>query len=91
MVLVTMVVASLAALLASSLPGMSEWAVIQWIKMEEQMELIELWTEEVQGFDYKRTSHKDLLSALKSMVIEGCLVVVDVQVKADFMAAASSS
>ena len=28
---------------------------------------------------------------LKSMVIEGCLVVVDVQVKADFMAAAFTS
>ena len=38
-----------------------------------------------------RASHKDLLSVQKRMVIEGWLTVVDIQVKVDSMAAASSS
>ena len=37
-----------------------------------------------------RASNNDLLSVQKRMVIEGWLALVDVQVKADFMAAASS-
>ena len=41
------VVASLAAFLARSLPGMAEWPGIHWIKIEEEMELMELWMENV--------------------------------------------
>ena len=48
---VEMVVASLAALLARSLPGMAEWSGIHWIKIENKMELMELWTENVRGWD----------------------------------------
>ena len=91
MVLVEMVVASLVAMSASSLPGKSEWPVIHWMKMEEKMELMEVWIEEARGFDDMRASHKDFLSVQKRMVIEGWLAVVEVQVKADSMAGASSS
>ena len=45
----------------------------------------------VRGYDDMRASHKDLMFVQKWMVIEGWLAVVDVQVKADSMAAASSS
>ena len=45
-VLVAMVVASLAALSARSLPGIEEWPEIHWIKMEDEMELMELWIED---------------------------------------------
>ena len=38
-----------------------------------------------------RASHKDLLSVQKKMVIEGWLALKDLQVKANSMAAASSS
>ena len=41
------VVASLAAFLTRSLPGMAEWPGIHWIKIEEEMELMELWMENV--------------------------------------------
>ena len=61
------------------------------MKMEDDMELMELWIESVQGLDEVRTSHRDLLSVQKSMEIEGWLALVDVQGNADFMAAASSS
>ena len=61
MVLVAMKMACLAALLASLLPGMAEWSGIHWMKMEEEMELIELWIEEVGRFYDVRASHKDLL------------------------------
>ena len=61
------------------------------MKMEDDMELMELWIESVQGLDEMRASHRDLLSVQKSMEIEGWLVLVDVQENADFMAAASSS
>ena len=61
------------------------------MKMEEEIELMELWIEEVRGFDDMRASHKDLLSVQKRMVVEVLLAVVDVQVKADSMVAASSS
>ena len=67
---VAMVVASLAALSARSLSGMAEWPGIYWMKMDDQMELMELWMENVRGWDEMRASHKDLLSVQKSMVIE---------------------
>ena len=58
--------------------------------MEEEMELMELWIEEVRGFDDTRVvSHKDLLPPQKRMVDERWLALVDVQVKANPMAAAS--
>ena len=44
-----MVVASLAALSTRSLPGMAEWPGIDWMKMEDEMELMELWMENVRG------------------------------------------
>ena len=44
-----MVVASLAALSTRSLPGMAEWPGIHWMKMEDEMELMELWMENVRG------------------------------------------
>ena len=43
-VLETMVVDSLADLLANSLPGMKKWPGIHWMKMEDKMKLMELWT-----------------------------------------------
>ena len=67
---VLMVVVSLAALSARLLPGMEEWPGIHWIKIEDEMELMELRMENVQGCDDMRASHKDLLSVQKSMVIE---------------------
>ena len=67
---VVMVVTYLAALSARSLPGMADWPGIHWMKMEDKMELIELWMENVRGWDEMRASHKDLLSVQKSMVIE---------------------
>ena len=41
-VFVAMVVASLAALSARSLPGMEEWPGIYWMNMEDDMELMEV-------------------------------------------------
>ena len=67
---VAMVVASLAALSARSLPGIAEWPGIHWTKIEDEMELMELWMENFQGWDEMRASHKDLLSVQKSTVIE---------------------
>ena len=46
---VAMVVASLAALSARSLPGIAEWPGIHWIKIEDEMELMELWMKNFQG------------------------------------------
>ena len=69
-VYVVMMVASLAALPARSLPRIEEWPGIHWIKFEDEMELMELQMENVQGCDDMRASHKDLLSVQKSMVIE---------------------
>ena len=66
---VAMMVASLAALSARSLPGIEEWPGIHWIKIEDEMELMELRMENVRGCDM-RASHKDLLSVQKSTVIE---------------------
>ena len=67
---VAMVVASLAALSARSLPGIAEWPGIHWIKIKDKMELMELWMENVQGWDEMRASHRDLLSVQKNTVIE---------------------
>ena len=67
---VVMAVASLAALSARWLPGMEEWPGIHWIKIEDEMELMELWMENVRGCDDMRASHKDLLHVQKSTVIE---------------------
>ena len=44
---VAMMVASLAALSARSLPGIEEWPGIHWIKIEDEMELMELRMEDV--------------------------------------------
>ena len=52
--------------------------------MEDEMELTELWIEEV-------FLHNDLPSVQKSMAIEGWLTLVDVQDNAESMAAACSS
>ena len=67
---VAIVVASLAALSERSLPGMAEWPGIHWIRIEGEMELMELWLDNVRGWDEMRASHKDLLSLQKSTVIE---------------------
>ena len=64
-----MVVASLVALSTISLPGMVEWPGINWIKIEDKVELMELWMENVGRWDEMRASHKVLLSVQKSMVI----------------------
>ena len=57
---------------------MAEWPGIHQMKMEDDMELMELWIEKIRGFDEMRASHKDLLSVQKSVKIEGLLAVVDV-------------
>ena len=61
------------------------------MKVEDDMELMEMCIESVQGLDEVRASHRNLLSVQKSTEIEGLLALVDVQDNADFMAAASSS
>ena len=61
------------------------------MKMEDEMELMELWIEEVWGFSDMRDPQNDLLSVQNSMIIEGLLASVDVQDNADSMAASSSS
>ena len=91
MVLVAMLVTSLAAFLAGSLPGMAEWPGIHWIKMEDKMELMELWIGDVQGFDEMSASHNDLISVQKRTEIEQWLALVDVHSNVDSMAAVSSS
>ena len=48
-------VASFAALSARSLPGIDEWPGIHWIKIEDEMELMELRKENVRGCDHMRT------------------------------------
>ena len=90
---VAMVVAPLAALSARLLPGMAEWPRIHWMKMEGDMEVMELWIENVQEWDEMRALHKDLLSVQKSMENEGWLALVEVQDSTDSMSmkAASSS
>ena len=61
------------------------------MKIEGDMELMELWMENVRGLDEMRASHKDLLSVQNSTEIEGWLALVDVQDSADSVAAAFSS
>ena len=53
-VFVAMVVASLAALSARSLLGMEEWPGIHWVEMKDNLELMELFIENVQGWDDMR-------------------------------------
>ena len=48
------------------------------MKIEDDMELTELWIEKVRGFDEMRAWHKDLLSLPKSTKIEEWLALVDV-------------
>ena len=86
-----MSVASFAALLSSLLPKMTEWSGIYWMKIEEEVKLMELWIEEVRRFDDMTASLNDILSVQKRMVIKGWLLLVDVQVKADSMAITFSS
>ena len=69
---------------------MAEWPEIHSVKMEDKMELMELWLEEVRGFGEMRASQNDLLSVQKSVVIEGWLALVDFQHRAFSMATASS-
>ena len=76
MLSVTVVVASLAALSARLLPGTAEWPGIHWMKMEDDMELMELWIENVRGWDEMRALHKELLSVQKSMEVEGCFTLI---------------
>ena len=61
------------------------------MEVEDEMELMELWIEEVRGFDKMSASHNDLLSVQKKIEIEEWLAWVDVQNNAHSMAAASSS
>ena len=49
---------------------MAEWPGIHWIKMEDKIKLMELWIEDVQGFDEMSASYNDLLSAQKRREIE---------------------
>ena len=49
---------------------MTEWPGIHWMKMEDDMDLMELWIDNVLGLDEMRASHKDLLSVQKSTEIE---------------------
>ena len=63
MVSVAMVVVSLAAMSTRSLPGTAEWPGIHWMKMDDEMELMELWIENVQGWEEMRVSHKDFVCA----------------------------
>ena len=91
MVLVTMVETFLGALSFSLLTGTTEQSRIHWMKVEKEMELMELWIEEVWWFDEMTALNKDLLSLQKRVAIEGLLTLVDVQVKADSVAADSSS
>ena len=55
------------------------------------MELMELWVENVEGWNEMRASHKELRSVPKSMEIGEWLPLVDVQDSADSMATAFSS
>ena len=61
------------------------------MKIEEEVKLMELWIEEVRGFDDMTASLNDILSVQKRMVIKEWLLLVDVQVKAGSMAVAFSS
>ena len=65
-----MTAASFTALSARSLPGIDEWSGINWIKIEDEMELMELRMESVRGCDDMRASHKDSLSVQKRTVNE---------------------
>ena len=55
---VAIVVVSLAAVSARTLPGMAEWPGIHWMKMEDDMELMGLWIKKLRGFDEIIAWHK---------------------------------
>ena len=55
------------------------------------MELMDSWMDVIREFDEKSVLHINVLSLQLKMVNDGCLAVVDVHVKDNFMAAASSS
>ena len=78
MVSVAIVADSLATWLARSLPGTAEWPGIHWMKLEYDMKLMELWIQNVQGWEEMRASHTDLMSVHKSMEYEGWLALVEV-------------
>ena len=61
------------------------------MKIGNDMELMELWVENVEGWNEMRASHKELRSVPKSMEIGEWLPLVDVQDSADSMATAFSS
>ena len=67
---VVMRVASFTALSARPLSGIDEWPGIDWIKIEDEIELMELRMANVQGCNDMRSSHKDLLSLQKRTVNE---------------------
>ena len=67
---VVMRVASFTALPARPLPGIDKWPGIDWIKIEDEIELMELRMANVQGCDDMRSSHQDLLSLQKRTVNE---------------------
>ena len=63
--------APLAALSASSLPGLSEWHAIHWMYMDGEMELMDSWKKDLRGFDGIIASQIDLLSVQIRMVDSG--------------------
>ena len=67
---VVMRVASFAALSARSLLGIDEWPGIHRIKIEDEMELMELRMENVRGYDDMRASHQVLTPVQKRTVNE---------------------
>ena len=67
---VVMRVASFTPLSARPLSGIDEWPGIDWIKIEDEIELMELRMANVQGCDDMRSSHQDLLSLQKRTVNE---------------------
>ena len=61
--------ASLATLLVGSLPEILEWSEIHCVNMEEIMELMVSWLEDMRGMDNKNASLRDF-PQLKMRIIE---------------------
>ena len=61
--------ASLDALLVDSLPLILEWSEIHWVNVEEIMELMVSWLEDMRGLNNKNALHRDL-PQLKMRFIE---------------------
>ena len=59
--------------------------------MDEEMELMDSWMKDVRGFHDISVSHRYLLSVQKRMVNDWWFAMVDIHVKVDSMADASSS